>query len=72
MKINTPKIRSTRTVKIKYTEIGRILTVKINLSVLKLVYLGQFVSDLSKANDPKNFIEETACDHTDMFVYSIC
>ena len=35
VKINTPKI-------------GKILKVEINLSVLKLMYLGQFVSDLSK------------------------
>ena len=35
MKINTPKI-------------GEILKVEINLSLLKLIYLGQFVSDLRK------------------------
>ena len=35
MKINTPKI-------------GKILEVEINLSVLKLIYLGEFVSDLKK------------------------
>ena len=41
-------IKCTRIVKINTPKIGKILKVAINLSVLKLTYLGQFVSDLSK------------------------
>ena len=41
-------IQCTRIVKIKTLTIGKILTLEINFSVLKMMYLGQFVLDLSK------------------------
>ena len=41
-------IQCARTVKINTPKIGKNLKVKINLSFLKLMYLGEFVSDLSE------------------------
>ena len=41
-------VQCTCMVKIITLRIGKILKVEINLSVLKLTYFGQFVSDLSK------------------------
>ena len=50
-------IQCTRTVKINTMRFGKILTVEINLSVLKLMFLGQFVLYLRKRGLKMKFRE---------------